>query len=70
MGVGCLELPEQLKRAKFRIRTLTPSPDPVALLCSLEIGNVGQLQLNSYGFRVVLELSEETTAHDLASRGD
>lgn len=53
-----------LRGASWRMRS------PGDLLSSLEIGNVGQLQLNTYGFRVVLELSEETTAQDLASRGD
>jgi len=51
-----------LRGASWRMRS------PGDLLSSLEIGNVGHLQLNTYGFRVVLELGEGTTAQELTSQ--
>jgi len=52
-----------LRGASWRMRS------PGDLLSSLEIGNVGHLQLNTYGFRIVLELSGETTIQEIAGRG-
>ncbi|MDF1739055.1 MAG: SUMF1/EgtB/PvdO family nonheme iron enzyme [Verrucomicrobiales bacterium] len=49
-----------LRGASWRMRS------PGDLLSSLEIGNVGHIQLNTYGFRVVLELAEGTVVKDLA----
>ncbi len=48
-----------LRGASWRMRS------PGDLLSSIEIGNVGHIRLNTYGFRVVLELGEEISAGDL-----
>lgn len=53
-----------LRGASWRMRS------PGDLLSSLEIGNVGHLQLNTYGFRIVLELGAETTLQDLAPNAE
>ncbi len=49
-----------LRGASWRMRS------PGDLLSSFEIGNVGHIQLNTYGFRVVLELEKGIEAKDLA----
>lgn len=49
-----------LRGASWRMRA------PGDLLSSLEIGNVGHIRLNTYGFRVVLELGETTSAEYLS----
>jgi len=49
-----------LRGASWRMRS------PGDLLSSLEIGNVGHLRLNTYGFRVVLELGEKAGSENTA----
>ncbi len=50
-----------LRGASWRMRS------PGDLLSSFEIGNVGHIQLNTYGFRVVLEMPAGTETKDLAA---